>query len=88
MSEPPERAPDDTGVHDNRTVHVPSDVIGVLTAQVPPVTVTPVPEGVIADGVTDTAPVFVTVTERVAADPTVADGKAPELNVSGQGFDA
>jgi hypothetical protein len=54
-----------------------------LTAQVPPDTITPEPAGVIADGVAVAEPVFVTVTVNDVAEPTVAEEKAPELNVSG-----
>lgn len=70
------KAPSVVGVHVSTTVQVPPEARGVAVAQVPPVTVTPGPLGVIADGVASLAPVFVTVTVAEVGCPTVADPKS------------
>lgn len=79
----PDSAPALTGVQARVTVHVPEAAISTEVEQVPPVTLTPVPAAVIADGVVDDPPLLVTVTVRGVDVPTVGLPKEPDENVRG-----
>lgn len=71
------------GVQASATVHVAPGVIAVPVAQVPPVTATPEPAPVMAEGVAAESPVFVTVMVSGVLTPTRAVPNAPLVNVRG-----
>ena len=83
VTQAPARVPTWVGVQDRIRLHVLDEGIAVPSAQVPPVTASPVRDEVIADGVAAMAPELSSLTVNREVVPTFVVAKAPVLNVKG-----